>query len=135
MPTDAFERLLQLGRERGRLQLEDVKQILPVDSIPVEELANILVRLEQAGIAVELDDDLLVPRHPGISPNVVSGAAPGEGMPSRGNSPADLRASSNATPIRSAPSANPADDTSGTIYVAVAAVILVLIVVGVWALA
>jgi hypothetical protein len=101
----------------------------------VEELANILVRLEQAGIAVELDDDLLVPRHPGISPNVVGGAAPGEGMPSRGNSSAGLRASSSAAAIRSAPSTPAADDTSGTIYVAVAAVILVLIVVGVWALA
>jgi Sigma-70 factor, region 1.1 len=52
---------MQLGRRRGGLQIDDIRQALPVDTMTIEELADVVARLEEAGIAVEIDAGMLTP--------------------------------------------------------------------------
>jgi Sigma-70 factor, region 1.1 len=61
--TTAVDRLIQLGRRRGGLQIDDIRQALPVDTMTIEELADVVARLEEAGIAVEIDAGMLTPHH------------------------------------------------------------------------
>jgi MFS superfamily sulfate permease-like transporter len=61
--TTAVDRLIQLGRRQGGLEIKDIRQALPIDTMTIEELADVVVRLEEAGISVEIDAALLTPRH------------------------------------------------------------------------
>lgn len=71
--TAAFDRLMQLGRSGG-LEIDDIRHALPVDTMTVEELADVLARLEQAGISVEIDPALLTPRHQKRAVNAIKPA-------------------------------------------------------------
>ncbi len=51
--------LMQLGRQRGALEIDDIRQVLEVDTMPPEELADVVVWLDEAGILVEIDPVLL----------------------------------------------------------------------------
>ena len=42
--TTAVDRLMQLGRRRGGLQIDDIRQALPVDTMAIEELADVTFR-------------------------------------------------------------------------------------------
>ena len=59
----AFDRLMQLGRRRGVLEIDDIRQALPVDTMTIEDLADIVERLEMAGISVDIDPALLTAHH------------------------------------------------------------------------
>jgi Sigma-70 factor, region 1.1 len=61
--TTAVDRLMQLGRRRGGLEIDDIRQALPIDAMTIEELADVMARLEEAGISVEIDAGLLSPHH------------------------------------------------------------------------
>jgi hypothetical protein len=62
MPADpSFERLLQLGKQQGGLTPQDLRQILDVERLSTNELSDMLVRLDQAGVSVEIDPALLAP--------------------------------------------------------------------------
>jgi hypothetical protein len=61
--TTAVDRLMQLGRRRGGLEIDDIRQALPIDTMTIEELADVMARLEKAGISVEIDAGLLSPHH------------------------------------------------------------------------
>jgi hypothetical protein len=54
----AFRRLVDLGRERGFVTLDQVSAELPVDDMSQTELAETLDRLERAGVSVEVDEEL-----------------------------------------------------------------------------
>ena len=54
----AFRRLIDLGRERGFVTLDQVSAELPVDDMSQTELAETLDRLERAGVSVEVDEEL-----------------------------------------------------------------------------
>ena len=58
-------RLVEAGQRRGRLSVEDLRRELPVHAMTPEELAIVVTRLEDAGIAVEIDESLLRPA-PGL---------------------------------------------------------------------
>jgi hypothetical protein len=60
MPNEeaAFRRLIDLGRERGFVTLDQVSAELPVDDMSQTELAETLDRLERAGVSVEVDEEL-----------------------------------------------------------------------------
>lgn len=60
-PDAAVKALMDLGRRQGRVSTEDVRRLLPLDAITVEELANLILRLEERGIAVDVDPALFVP--------------------------------------------------------------------------
>lgn len=54
--------LLELGRNQGgRVSLEQVERFLAVDEMTTGAVADVLVRLEDAGIEVAIDDALLRP--------------------------------------------------------------------------
>jgi hypothetical protein len=58
----AIRRLKEIGQGRGYVTLDEVKAALPVETMPPEELGRVVLQLEEAGIEVQLDDDLLRPR-------------------------------------------------------------------------
>jgi hypothetical protein len=62
MPADqSFARLLQLGKQQGGLTPHDLQQVLNVELLSTDELSDMLVRLDQAGVSVEIDSALLAP--------------------------------------------------------------------------
>ena len=62
MPADPrFQRLLELGKQQGGLTPNDLHQVLDVERLSTDELSDMLVRLEQAGVSVEIDPALLAP--------------------------------------------------------------------------
>ena len=70
-PDDAtLDRLIKLGRQRGTVSTEDLREGLPLDVMTVEEISNIIDRLEEADIRVEIDPTLLSPIH-GIVPQTL----------------------------------------------------------------
>jgi len=54
----AFRRLVDLGRDKGFVTLDQVKAALPIDRMGQRELAETLDRLEQSGVSVEVDEEL-----------------------------------------------------------------------------
>jgi hypothetical protein len=60
--NETFAYLRQLGLRKGGLLIDDLNNTLPVDALPTEVLADLIVRLEEAGVAVEIDSALLTPR-------------------------------------------------------------------------
>jgi hypothetical protein len=66
MPVEnaVVERLVALGRPTGRLEPGDLAAAVPLDSLSVLDLADLIDRLEDAGVAVEIDPRLLVARGP-----------------------------------------------------------------------
>jgi Sigma-70 factor, region 1.1 len=63
-PDDAtLDRLIKLGRQGGSVSTEDLREALPVDVMTVEEISNIIDRLEEADVRVEIDPTLFSPIH------------------------------------------------------------------------
>jgi hypothetical protein len=54
----AFRRLVEMGRDRGFVTIDQVNATLPVDSMTQIELAQALDRLERSGVSVEVDEEL-----------------------------------------------------------------------------
>jgi hypothetical protein len=55
----ALERLMALGRRRGHLTTGDLESELPVGGMEPDEIALVIVHLEEAGIPVDVDAALL----------------------------------------------------------------------------
>jgi sigma-70-like protein len=136
--TTAVDRLMQLGRRRDGLEIDDIRHALPIDTMTIEELADVVARLEEAGISVEIDAGLLTPHHRIALP---------EGKPTPEPSRASERATtahprllSLASSIKAATenssrtrgSTRPYVQKSATIFILAAALILFLIALGVW---
>lgn len=58
----AVERLIALGRRQGFVTTDQIDHELPVELLTEVEIAEIVERLERAGIPVELDEAVAVPR-------------------------------------------------------------------------
>ena len=137
--TTVFDRLLELGRQRGALQSDDIRQALPVDTMTIEEIVDVLTRLEEAGIAVEIDPALLIPRHRKINPEEVRTATktppPGEQEATRDARLSRLASSIKAARGGSSRATEPAGKfvkMPGTTFILVAALILVILALAVW---
>lgn len=102
----ALDRLMALGRRRGHLTTGDLESELPIAAMAPDEIALVIVHLEEAGIPVEVDAALLA----GES----RPTPPGEGgiiLPAR---PADLPPAAPAPLVGSgAPAAPSAPDDHG----------------------
>lgn len=59
LDSTTLDRLISRGRERGYLTTEDLRTSLPVESMSAEDIALIVVHLEETGVSVELEDSLL----------------------------------------------------------------------------
>jgi hypothetical protein len=56
-----FDRLVALGRSKGSLDIDDIKESMPVETMTTEDLASLVILLEEHGIAIDLDPELLLP--------------------------------------------------------------------------
>ncbi len=63
LDSTTMDRLISLGRERGHVTTEDLRASLPIDAMSAEDIALIVVHLEETGVPVELEEKLLAPAH------------------------------------------------------------------------
>ncbi|WP_243368976.1 RNA polymerase sigma factor region1.1 domain-containing protein [Microvirga solisilvae] len=61
LDSTILDRLISQGRERGYLTTEDLRVNLPVENMSAEDIALVVVQLEETGIAVDLEERLLSP--------------------------------------------------------------------------
>jgi hypothetical protein len=61
LDSNTLDRLITLGRQQGQLTTLDLETNLPIHSMSAEDIALIVVHLEDAGVPVELDDSLMAP--------------------------------------------------------------------------
>ena len=54
----AVERLIALGRRKGRLTFDDIRDNLPIATMSEAAIAQAIARLEQAEIAIDLDPEI-----------------------------------------------------------------------------
>lgn len=120
LDSNTLERLITLGRKQGHLTNRDLEANLPIDTMSAEEIALIVVHLEESGIPVELDDGLTAPSaKPGSPPRQSAEIIP---FPDRSaaaqkKKTAPLQKVSASKP---APAAHPAKQDKGTAHWAVA---------------
>ena len=137
--TTAVDRLMQLGRRRGGLHIDDIRQVLPVDTMTIEELADVVSRLEEAGIAFEIDAGMLTPHHrkmtlPEVNPTPEPTRHSERAMTAHAR-PLGLASSMKTARENSHRTRGPAPtyvQKSGTIFVVAAALILLLLALVVW---
>ena len=132
--TRAVDRLMDLGRRRGGLEIDDIRQALPVDTMTAEELADVLARLEEAGISVEIDPVMLTPRHRRTTVHDVKpamefsrGSERTATAPDRLSILASSIKAATETSSRTHGSPHRYVQKSGTIFVVAAAMILILL--------
>lgn len=117
----ALERLMVLGRRRGHLTIGDLESELPVHAMASDEIALVIVHLEEAGIPVEVDAALLTgaPRPAPLRPE-----EPSIVLPDRDASAPPLSLAADATgaaPVRPVPAqVTEGAATKGTTHWAVA---------------
>jgi len=102
---DTLDRLVELGRRRGRLTSEDLRTALPVERMAPEDIALVVLELEDAGVDVQVDDNLLArPGSPAPAPDLPVIDLPGTAPP-RGEalSPAPTPGVAAAAPGRPSP--------------------------------
>ncbi|HLM39737.1 MAG TPA: RNA polymerase sigma factor region1.1 domain-containing protein [Microvirga sp.] len=71
LDRNTLDRLITLGRRQGQLTTEDLRASLPIESMSPEEIALIVVHLEESGVPVELEESLLSPAPRSASPATV----------------------------------------------------------------
>jgi hypothetical protein len=62
LDSNTLDRLITLGRQQGQLTTLDLETNLPIHSMSAEDIALIVVHLEEAGVPVELEDSLMAPQ-------------------------------------------------------------------------
>lgn len=56
--SSLIHRLAEIGRDRGYVTIDEVNRVLPVDGMSDSELAHALVQLEEAGVSVEIEEEM-----------------------------------------------------------------------------
>jgi len=77
------DRLIARGRDRGRLDPADIGAEVPLDRLTVLDMADLVDRLDDAGIVLDIDPRLLVGRG-GVAPDRRSASAGLRDAPSAG---------------------------------------------------
>jgi len=92
----SIDRLVALGRKSGRLTTENLRDVLSIETMSADDIALVVVHLEDAGIPVELEDSLLTePKRP--QPAATQGA---EIVPLPDRSRKPRSSTSEAVPLR-----------------------------------
>ncbi|KAB1077393.1 hypothetical protein [Methylobacterium soli] len=73
---DTLERLIALGQRKGRLSPEDLLTGLPVDRMSAEDIALVVLEIEEAGVPVEVEETLAMLARPGERPSMPVPVAP-----------------------------------------------------------
>ena len=126
------ERLLAIARRKGSVGFEDIRQQLPIARMSALEIAQAVARLERAGIVIDVDQDpLLDPSDARVTPDR-SAAAPAE---STASARPEQTARSGAALVGTASSPNRLGSRPVFLSAALAAGMLLLVLLGVAALA
>ncbi len=107
----ALERLMTLGRKRGHLTTGDLENELPVSAMSPDELALVIVHLEEAGVPVELDAALLAPGGGAPAPEAGGFVLP---QPATTHPPARPQEGSGAAPVAAAATRPGASGSEGS---------------------
>jgi hypothetical protein len=62
MPDSTYERLLQLGKQQGGLTTDDLQRVLDLERLSLDQVSEMLLRLEDAGVSVDIEPAILKPR-------------------------------------------------------------------------
>lgn len=64
MPVDEAElgKFIEAAKQRGAVSIDDLRRAFPIDNMGGEDIASIVLRLEDAGISVEVDPSLFASR-------------------------------------------------------------------------
>ena len=135
IPPTAFDRLVQLGKRPGSLTVSKLGRVLPVDTMTVEEITEVVARLEGAGILVEIDAEFEA-SHPRKTPSN-SEAMPKQASLSAAKTTDHARLEALASSIKAKESQTRARqhlgiEKSGTEFVVAAAVILIVLMLIAW---
>ncbi|MFE1602385.1 RNA polymerase sigma factor region1.1 domain-containing protein [Methylobacterium sp. ID0610] len=103
----SLDRLIARGRAQGQLTTEDLRRDLPISGMSPDAIALLLVELEEAGVPVELEEELLAPGRPVRSALPPAAALPRQREAAAGPPPA-ATASTSATAAHGAAAPSPA---------------------------
>jgi hypothetical protein len=131
-----LDRLIILGRSQGGLGPDDLRRALPVDRMSAEDIAMVLIELEEAGIPVDPDEALLPS---GGRPLPPSGTVrlpepkPAEGATPALESPPAATAAPAPNPREAAPEPARGGAHRAVVWAGLAALVLALVVLALWA--
>ncbi len=132
-----LDRLIALGRSRGGLTPDDLRQALPVDRMSAEDIALVLIELEEAGIPVDPDEILLrgggTPL-PAGAVRLPEPPAPGPAAPVPEPPPAADRGRDGGRPGPSVGAARPGGAHRAVVLAGLAALALAVLALALWAL-
>jgi hypothetical protein len=126
---DTLDRLVELGRRRGGLTSEDLRTALPVERMAAEDIALVVLELENAGIDVQVEDHLLArPGSPSPVPELPVIDLPGTAPP-RGEalSPAPTPGLAQVAPGRPEPATRMASARRASWWFMIAAFALIVL--------
>ena len=63
IPATALDRLIESGKLAGSLSISDLGRMLPIETMTVNEIAEVVARVEEEGISVVMDAELDAPHH------------------------------------------------------------------------
>ncbi|TNC12410.1 hypothetical protein FF100_16450 [Methylobacterium terricola] len=132
-----LDRLIALGRSRGGLGPDDLRQALPVDRMSAEDIALVLIELEEAGVPVDPDEVLLQqgrPLPPGGAVRLPEPPAPAAAPPPAPESPPAAMAAPGPSPRQAAPGPAQGGAHRAVVWAGLAALLLALAVLAVWAM-
>jgi hypothetical protein len=130
-----LDRLVALGRSQGGLTPDDLRRALPVDRMSAEDIAMVLIELEEAGISVDPDEALLLsgrPLPPAGTVRLPEPRAEGPPPPAPEMPPAATAAPAPG-PRATAPEPARGGAHRAVIWAGLAALVLALLVLALWA--
>jgi hypothetical protein len=134
LDSNTLDRLIALGRKQGYLTNQDLEANLPIDSMTAEEIALIVVHLEETGVPVELDDRLISPNpKPSLPPAKVAEIIP---FPGRSAAPKaerrkiPLQTGAPPQPGLTKPEMQAGDKAAAHWAVAIAGMLVLIVLVG-----
>jgi hypothetical protein len=139
--ADLIDALTRLAGARGTLSAAELRQVVPVDSMSVEDVAALIAELDARGVTIEIDPVLSTPRHP-VTPEAGAAAPPRPEAPrpeaprpaaTTRSLPEGSGAASSVRAATTTPVARQPSQAAVAIAVLAAAVVVVVVVALVWA--
>ncbi|TGD98010.1 RNA polymerase sigma factor region1.1 domain-containing protein [Methylobacterium nonmethylotrophicum] len=130
-----LDRLVALGRSQGGLTPDDLRRALPVDRMSAEDIAMVLIELEEAGIPVDPDEALLRPGRPLPPAGAIRLPEPPASAPAAPapESPPAVAAAPAPGPRPAAPPAPRGGAHRAVVWAGLAALALALLALSLWA--
>jgi hypothetical protein len=131
--THNLDQILEIGRRRGRLTVDDLSKYLPIEHMSAAELTETIAAIENAGVTIDIDPDFLKGRPRLVEPIEPNPPTTGTDAVEDGH---ERLAELDSSIRQSQRQIRPARDTGrykgGTVFVAIAAVVCALVVIAVW---